>query len=495
MKYYHGAGRRGPYFEGWYLKCQTRDGRALALIPAVHQDRTGRRSASLQVLAEDGAWWLEYPESALQASGELFQIWLDGSLFNRKGIWLNVEGRGLSLHGALQCGPFTPLKSDIMGPFRFLPGMECSHGVISMGHALEGTLTLNGAVLDFAGGTGYVETDRGRSFPSAYLWTQCAWREARCSSLMLSIADIPLAGVSFTGCICAVLYNGREYRLATYRGARVERWSADGAQIRQGIYRLEAERLEGEARLLRAPVEGGMGRTVGESLTACLRYRFWAGRTLLFEHTDRCASFEYAGEENAQTDGGRRLPEGFGAGRLGDLELADDAKPHIRAQIGSQPLQHQIIQPHLAVRPQDQHVDGAHQQGHHVPQHGAPHMRIPIGVLFADRLTGVVRSQEPRLFHFFRPAAPAGDHQVQIFDIETVNCLDACAYQRAHRRPVIRLEDRAVLLRYGAKLFLHAFGVVSVEHTTLHVQDAPEGAQTPGVDTDLNKIVLSFGEH
>ena len=76
MKYYHGAGRRGPYFEGWYLKCQTRDGRALALIPAVHQDRTGRRSASLQVLAEDGAWWLEYPESALQASGELFQIWL-----------------------------------------------------------------------------------------------------------------------------------------------------------------------------------------------------------------------------------------------------------------------------------------------------------------------------------------------------------------------------------------------------------------------------------
>ena len=65
-----------------------------------------------------------------------------------------MEGRGLSLHGALQCGPFTPLKSDIMGPFRFLPGMECSHGVISMGHTLEGTLTLNGAVLDFAGGTG-----------------------------------------------------------------------------------------------------------------------------------------------------------------------------------------------------------------------------------------------------------------------------------------------------------------------------------------------------
>ena len=51
---FYGSSRL-PYFEGWYLKCQTRDGRALALIPAVHQDRTGRRSASLQVLAEDGA--------------------------------------------------------------------------------------------------------------------------------------------------------------------------------------------------------------------------------------------------------------------------------------------------------------------------------------------------------------------------------------------------------------------------------------------------------
>lgn len=51
-KYYHGAGRAGPYFEGWYLKCQTKDGRGLALIPALHVDRAGRRSASLQVIAD-----------------------------------------------------------------------------------------------------------------------------------------------------------------------------------------------------------------------------------------------------------------------------------------------------------------------------------------------------------------------------------------------------------------------------------------------------------
>ena len=295
-KYYHGAEKRGPYFEGWYLKHQTKGGEALALIPALHIDSAGRRSASLQVLADDKAWWLEYPAAEFRASERAFQIQMGQNLFSRKEVWLDVERDGLSLHGTLRCGPFTPLESNIMGPFRFLSGMECSHGVISMGHSLEGTLALNGKRVDFSDGTGYVETDRGRSFPSTYLWTQCTWREPQRGSLMLSIAAIPLAIGCFTGCICAVLYNGQEYRLATYRGARVEQWSGAGAVIRQGKYRLSAELLEGRGCPLHAPAEGRMGRTIHESLRAQMRYRFWREKKLLFEHTDRCASFEYADE-------------------------------------------------------------------------------------------------------------------------------------------------------------------------------------------------------
>lgn len=297
-KYYHGAEKHGPYFEGWYLKHQTKEGDALALIPAIHIDRSGRRSASLQVIADDKTWWLEYPDTEFCASRQSLWIQMEQSLFTDGKVWLDVERNGLSLHGALQYGPFTPLKSDIMGPFRFLAGMECSHGVISMGHSLRGSLTLNGKRMDFSDGMGYVETDRGRSFPSAYLWTQCIWQEPRRSSLMLSIATIPMAVGRFTGCICAVLYEGQEYRLATYRGARVEQWSDAGAVIRQGKYWLEAELLEGHECPLKAPVKGGMARTIHESLRATLRYRFWSGETLLFEHTDCCASFEYADEGN-----------------------------------------------------------------------------------------------------------------------------------------------------------------------------------------------------
>lgn len=298
MKFFHGGKKRGPYFEGWYLKHQTKDGRALALIPAVHIDGSGRRSTSLQVIADSGSWWLEYPDAGFHAAESLFQVRMEQGLFNAGGVRLNVEENGLSLHGNLRYGPFTPLRSDIMGPFRFLGDMECAHGVLSMGHTLDGTLTLNGQVLDFSGGIGYLETDRGRAFPSAYLWTQCAWREPERVSLMLAIASIPLPVGSFTGCICALIDQGREYRLATYRGARVERWSAAGAVIRQGTCRLEVKVLETHPLPLQAPAGGGMGRTIHESLCTTLRYRFWSGGALLLDHTDPCASFEYADQRS-----------------------------------------------------------------------------------------------------------------------------------------------------------------------------------------------------
>ena len=295
-QYYHAARRRGPYFEGWYSKFQTRDGKALAIIPALHIDAAGRRSTSLQVITDSETWWLEYPEREFRTLENRFEIQIGKNVFSDQGAWLNADREGFSLHGTLRYGALSPLKSDIMGPFRFFPGMQCSHGVISMAHPIEGALTLNGKAMNFSGGTGYIETDRGCSFPCAYLWTQCGWQGLQRNSLMLSIATVPLPFGSFTGCICTILYDGREYRLATYRGARVKQWSNNGAIIHQGKYRLEVRLLEGQGQPLWAPVEGKMGRTVYESIRAKVRYRFWYGKQFLFDHTDDYASFEFSDE-------------------------------------------------------------------------------------------------------------------------------------------------------------------------------------------------------
>ncbi len=284
--------KKPPYFEGWYVKLQTKSGQALGLIPAFHKEKDGTCRASLQVITKEKTWFLEYPGSAFYHCRSRFLVRVGEACFAKNGLRLGIEKDGLSLHGAVSFGPFLPLSSDIMGPFRFYSPMECSHGVLSMAHFLRGTLTLNGEPLNFDGGMGYLETDRGRSFPSSYLWTQCFWPGT--SSLMLSIAKIPMGKLHFTGTICAIYHQGKEYRLATYLGARIRHWSKDGAEIQQGKYRLVATRLNGSGCPLLAPMDGGMCRTVQESLSCIMHYEFWFGDRLLFAHTDPCASFEFA---------------------------------------------------------------------------------------------------------------------------------------------------------------------------------------------------------
>ena len=166
MKYFYGANRSGPYFEGWYLKHQSREGKCLALIPALHIDARGRSSASLQVITDRGAWWLEYPAGELRADENSFRVRLGQSRFDCRGVRLNIHQEGLSLRGILSYGPFTALRSHIMGPFLLFSGMQCSHTVISMGHSLEGTLELNGEVLTFPAAWGTLRGTGGVPFPA-----------------------------------------------------------------------------------------------------------------------------------------------------------------------------------------------------------------------------------------------------------------------------------------------------------------------------------------
>ena len=93
-QYYYGAKRRGPYFEGWYFKFLTRGGDALALIPALHIDRGGKRSASLQVISRDASWWLEYADTEFLARKDRLQIQMGPSLYTEKGVSLHIEREG-----------------------------------------------------------------------------------------------------------------------------------------------------------------------------------------------------------------------------------------------------------------------------------------------------------------------------------------------------------------------------------------------------------------
>lgn len=291
MIYYFGDKKTESYFEGWYFKCKTSDGQCLALIPAVHLDETGHKTVSLQLITENRSWWLEYPACSFSALTELFRIQIGENVFSEQGLQLSIHDEGIDLEGRIIFGPFCRLTYPIMGPFQWIPRLECYHSIISMKHVLKGALVLNGARYDFHEGIGYIESDRGSSFPSAYLWVQDLWDEG---SVMLSIARIPLGQLNFTGCICSIILNGKTYRFATYLGARVMYWSCRSAKVQQGLYRLEVEAGKKRELPLKAPSDGKMVRTVHESLSSVVRICLYRGKKILLERLADGASFEYA---------------------------------------------------------------------------------------------------------------------------------------------------------------------------------------------------------
>lgn len=274
------------FFYGWYFKCQS-DTQTLAVIPAVHG--TGRkRTCSIQIITDDGSWTVPFAGDMFGRAGK--NISIGKNRFGKSGIRLAIHMPELDVKGKLTFGPLTPLKYDIMGPFSFMPYLECRHSVWSMLHSVCGTVYINGEKYTFENVWGYWEGDRGRSFPKEYAWTQCCFPDG---SLMLSVADIPMLGFHFNGVICVVLWRGREYRLATYLGAKAVLIQDESIRIVQGDLELEARLLNKAANPLQAPTMGDMVRTIHESAACWAYYRFRKGnRTLFAFKTDR-ASFEY----------------------------------------------------------------------------------------------------------------------------------------------------------------------------------------------------------
>jgi hypothetical protein len=276
------------FFEGWYFKQQSGE-HSVAFIPTCYTEEGGRRSALLQIITGLDSCVVPYRPDELTADRRRLRIRLGENSFSMEGIHLDVHSGSQDIFGDLRfVAPVKP-KYDIMGPFCCVPLMECRHSVFSLYHTVYGTLRLNGRDLHFDSGTGYIEGDRGSSFPKRYIWTQCSFEGG---SLMLSVADIPFLGGCFTGIVGFVYLDGHEYRLGSYLGARPAGLGIGTAAVRQGAYSLTAELLEEADRLLQAPVRGRMSRLIRESLCCRVHYRFMKGSRVLLDFVSDRASFE-----------------------------------------------------------------------------------------------------------------------------------------------------------------------------------------------------------
>ncbi len=306
--YFQGKHRRRRYFEGWYFKCISADRRqAIAIIPGMAIDPAGRRHAFIQVInAVSGrTWYFHFPAADFAASERELAIRVGASHFSGSGLALTIDSPTGQASGCLtfseaQVFPVNWHNPGIMGPFAFLPFMECYHAIIHLWHRLSGSIILDGEQLAFTGGVGYIEKDYGRSFPQTYIWLQAGHFDQGGATLVFSRARIPFLGREFPGFFAYFTdYRNITVRFATYNRSRLVRWSVNaGDRTCSGELRGPAGTLAFNARMagggrLRAPVDGLMDREIIESITAVVHVRLTDRRgKVLYEGTSSEAGME-----------------------------------------------------------------------------------------------------------------------------------------------------------------------------------------------------------
>jgi len=295
-----------PFFEGWYFKVVDAGGaQPYAFIPGVFLGKDAH--AFIQVL--DGragaAWYHRYPLSEFEAEGERFDVRIGGSRFHAGGLELDIDKPEQRITGALQLGPWsdwpvTTFSPGVMGPYSFVPFMECKHGILSLDHSLEGVLHVDGKATAYTGGRGYMEKDWGRSFPLGYVWTQSNHFDRPGISITASVARIPWITGDFRGFLVGFLLDGELQRFTTYTGAVIESLRLTKTHmslaIRNRTHRLELEAEKTGGALLRAPYEHDMLERVAESMTSTISLRFTRlDGTPVYKGTGRAACLETQG--------------------------------------------------------------------------------------------------------------------------------------------------------------------------------------------------------
>ena len=307
---FQGGHKRHGYYEGWYFKCVSEDGKSsFALIPGIALGEKGKAShAFIQYINGQTAetQWYEFPASEFSYSQKRFEVRIGENIFSDARIYVRVGEAERRLEADLQLShtnpwPVRAFSPGIMGPFRFVPGMETCHGLVSMDHLVEGNISFGDESLQLKGGSGYIEKDWGSSFPRSYIWMQSNGFATDETSFMCSIATIPYLGKYFTGFLGFFWRNGQRYPFATYTHAKLEDLiiseNSVGLRIRERKFVLEINASRQKSGELKAPQAGQMERRISESVDAEIQIRLLDRHgKLLFEGIGKNAGLEIVGD-------------------------------------------------------------------------------------------------------------------------------------------------------------------------------------------------------
>lgn len=289
---FKGTRAAAPYFEGWYVKVTDPDKDfTLALIPGVALFGAKECFVQYNLFYKEKSLSgkITFPIEAFTTVNDPYSILMPLFVLSETGVKTHLKDESIDLLVDLSFGTFLPLEQtlyspSIMGPFEYLK-MPCSHDVVSMQHDVKGSVVVNGEKIAINKGKGYIEKDRGSTFPSKYVWAQSnIFKEREDCSVFLSVADIDLNIINFMGTI-AVFHDGeKEHRFATYLGAKAEvKVDVDqqnySVKLKDPRKRLTAQVSLKNSDKLIAPMNHNMDYTIKETVKADI--------SLVFEEKDK----------------------------------------------------------------------------------------------------------------------------------------------------------------------------------------------------------------
>ena len=279
--------RPADVFEGWYFKIVDAIGkRPMAVIPGVFLGRD--RHAFIQVLDGNAALshYHRFDLKEFRAAPDRFDIRIGSNRFRTAGMTLDLNAEGSEplsqVRGEVQFEPWIPwpvtmTRPGAMGPYAFAPFMQCYHAILGLDHGLEGQVEVDGVLVDFDGGCGYVEKDWGKGFPEAYTWVQSNHFDRAGVCVTASVATIPWLTGSFRGFLAGFLLEGTLHQFTTYNNSAIDDLLITDRHLHlvfhNRTHRLAIEAQKKGGALLHAPYDQVMLKRVAETMTSTVSVR------------------------------------------------------------------------------------------------------------------------------------------------------------------------------------------------------------------------------
>lgn len=289
------------YFEGWYFKCNNSE-EGISFIPGINVDENEPK-AFIQIITNQSSYFVNYNINDFKFKSKPFQIQIGKSIFSKSGINIDVEDKsqGIAIKGIVKFSNRRSIETNllnpnIMGPFSYIPFMECNHAILCMKNTTNGFININDKIINLNNSTGYIEKDWGCSFPKRYIWCQANNFYKENSSFMLAIADIPFGLFDFRGIICDLITDKSEYKFATYNNTKILEYIINDKYIiinlKKKNYYLNLKIIYDKGKKLSAPVKGKMAKDIFESISSTIKGTLIKDNKIIFSDTSKNCGLE-----------------------------------------------------------------------------------------------------------------------------------------------------------------------------------------------------------